>query len=238
VPYERQKGARMIAIKNKHVRRALNILLPALVLPLIVLLGAIVFREKGYAFVSLAVAVAALCYFITGFEKKRTGTRRLIIVAVMTALSVAGRFIPLFKPVSALTIIAGVYLGSESGFLVGALSAVISNFYFGQGPWTPFQMLAWGLVGLLAGVMGAFLKRNRLYMALFGVLCGIVFSFVMDIWTVLWYNGQPSAALYLSALISAAPVTALYSVSNAVFLWFLAPPFGEKLERVKLKYGV
>ena len=66
---------------------------------------------------------------------KEMTSRRMVLVAIMTALSIAGRFIPMFKPVTAISIITGAYLGGGSGFLVGALSALLSNFYFGQGPW-------------------------------------------------------------------------------------------------------
>src|SRR5699024_12206733 len=78
----------------------------------------------------------------------------MIVVAVLTALSVVGRFVfvalPGFKPVAAIVIITAVYVGSEAGFLVGALTAFISNLYFGHGPWTPFQLFAWWVIGVIA----------------------------------------------------------------------------------------
>jgi energy-coupling factor transport system substrate-specific component len=228
----------VLVIKSSGARKALKILLPAFAIPATVAAGAVLLEEKQYALISLAVAVMATVLFAAGFEKKQTGTRRLIICAVMIALSVAGRFIPLFKPVTALTVITAVYLGGESGFLVGAMSALISNFYFGQGPWTPFQMLAWGFIGLFAGISGRYLKKSRISMAAYGLISGAAYSLVMDIWTVLWYSGSPDIKLYLAAVVTALPHTALYCVSNVVFLWLFAKPFGEKLERVKLKYGV
>lgn len=227
----------MLVIKNANVRKIIKLLTPPAVVA-VVALGALVFDEKLYAYITFAVTVLALLLFAAGFEKKKTGTRRLIIVAVMVALSVVGRFIPLFKPITALTIITALYLGSEAGFLVGALSAVISNFYFGQGPWTPFQMLAWGLIGLTAGLLSAPLKKNRLLLCVYGALSGIAYSFIMDIWTVLWYNNAFEPTLYISALVTAIPHTVMYTASNIVFLWLLAKPFGEKLERVKIKYGI
>lgn len=228
----------MLTLKNARLRRILGILLPYVLIPAAVVLGALVLGEKSYSYISLAVALLSLFYFMTGFEKKSTGTRRLIIVAVMTALSVVGRFIPLFKPITALTVITAIYLGGEAGFLTGSLAAVISNFYFGQGPWTPFQMLAWGLIGLFAGLLSAPLKKSRVALIIYGALSGAAFSMIMDVWTVIWYNGSMNWSLYLTALVTALPYTALYSVSNCVFLWIFARPFGEKLERVKLKYGV
>ena len=131
-----------------------------------------------------------------------------------------------------------MYLGGEAGFLTGALSAVISNFYFGQGPWTLFQMLAWGLIGLIAGVLSKRLQDHRWFLLLYGAISGVAFSFIMDIWTVLWYNNGFNLQLYLAALVTAAPYTILYTVSNMLFLYIFAKPFGSKLARVKLKYGV
>ena len=228
----------MIVIQNSGLRKVIKAAVPFILIPAIIAAGIFVFNEKRYAFVSLAVAILSLALFIAGFEKKQTGTRRLIIVTVMVALSVVGRFIPLFKPITALTIITAIYLGGEAGFLVGSLSAVISNFYFGQGPWTPFQMFAWGMIGLMAGFLSFPLKKSRALLLIYRLLSGVIYSFIMDIWTVLWYNGTFNPALYLSALGTALPYTIMYSVSNLLFLLLFAKPFGEKLERVKLKYGV
>ncbi|MBE6884833.1 MAG: ECF transporter S component [Ruminococcaceae bacterium] len=227
----------MIVIRNEKLRRMMKIAFLFLI-PAVIVIGALISEEKSYAPVSLAVTVLALGLFLCGFEQKKIGTRRLVTVAVMVALSVVGRFIPLFKPITALTIITAIYIGGEAGFLVGSLSAVISNFYFGQGPWTPFQMLAWGMIGLLAGLFAKQLKASRIVLVLYGVLSGAAFSVVMDIWTVLWYNEGLVWELYSAAIVAALPHTILYAVSNMIFLMLFAKPFGEKLERVKKKYGI
>ncbi len=227
----------MLVIKNPVLRKLLRILIPFVLLPSVVIGGALAFGEKSWAFVILAAAVLSLLLFIAGFEKKKTGTRRLILAAVFTALSVIGRFIPLLKPVTALTVIAAMYLGGEAGFLVGSLSALVSDFYFGQGPWTPFQMLSWGLIGLLAGALSPLLKKSRALLLVFGFLSGIFYSLLMDVWTVLWYGGF-ELSVYAAAIAAAVPHMLLYAVSNVIFLTLLAKPFGEKLERVRLKYGV
>ncbi|HNX13912.1 MAG TPA: ECF transporter S component [Oscillospiraceae bacterium] len=228
----------MIVIKNNGLRKAVKIAIPFLLIPAAIAAGIFLFDEKQYAFISLTVAILSLALFIAGFEKRQTGTRRLIIVAVMVAFSVVGRFIPLFKPITALTIITAIYLGGEAGFMVGSLSAVISNFYFGQGPWTPFQMFSWGMIGLIAGFLYLPLKKSRVFLLVFGFLSGIIYSIVMDSWTVLWYNQSFDLTLYLAALGTALPYTIMYSVSNVIFLVLFAKPFGEKLERIKLKYGI
>ena len=228
----------MNVIKSKTIRSALKIAGPFIIIPFLATLGSVAMFEKRHIIISLAVAVFSLLLFSAGFEKKSTGSRRMVIVAIMTALCIVGSFIPLFKPVTAITVITAVYLGSEAGFLTGALAAFLSNFYFGQGPWTAFQMLAWGLIGLIAGYLAEPLKRHRMLLMIYGAISGILYSFVMDIWTVLWYNSRFDGTLFLSAVISALPFTVIYAVSNLAFLWLMAKPFGEKLERIKIKYGV
>lgn len=165
-------------------------------------------------------------------------TRRYVVISIMIALAVVGRFIPFFKPVAALTIISAIYIGIDAGFLVGSLSIVLSNFYFGQGPWTPFQMLAFGLVGLIAAMLNDPLRKSRVFLLIFGAVSGFLLSAVMDVWTVIWYNGGFDVKLYLTAFVTALPHTILYVISNVIFLYFMAKPFGEKLERIKVKYGL
>ena len=227
----------MTVIKSKPLREIFKILIPFILIPFSVVIGAIISPERSYLYVSLAVTLLSLLLFISGFDRKQTGTRRMVISAVMTALCVIGRFIPVFKPITAITVITGVYIGGESGFLVGAVSAFISNFFSGQGPWTPFQMLGWGIIGLLSGMLSRPLKKNRWLIVTFGTVMGMLYSFIMDVWTVLWGGGF-SAELYLAAIVAAIPHTVIYSVSNMIFLIILAKPFGEKLERIKLKYGI
>lgn len=228
----------MLLIKSKKMRDMIRIAVPFIAMPMITIVGAVAFDEKKHIIISLAVAVSALLLFAAGFEKKSTGTRRMVIVSVMVALCFAGRFIPFLKPIAALTIITALYLGGEAGFLVGSLSAILSNFYFGQGPWTAFQMLAWGLIGFFAGLLAERLLKSRVLLLIYGAAAGLAYSFIMDIWTVLWYNQGFDINLYLAALVTAIPYTASYAVSNVLFLYLLAKPFGDKLNRIKIKYGV
>lgn len=210
--------------------------------PAVVIGGALIFRGKQYAWISLCAALLACVPFFLRFEHKSTDPKNMILIAVLTALSVLGRIlfapIPGFKPVTAMVVITAMYFGSEAGFLTGALSAVISNFYFGQGPWTPFQMMSWGLVGLLAGVLAQPLRRSRWVLAGYGAVAGVLYSFLMDIWTVLWADGYFNLPRYLAAIISAAPFTAEYAVSNVIFLLLLAKPIGKILNRIQVKYGL
>lgn len=248
--------------RKPNIKKAVLLCVAFVAIPALILLGVVAFNDRMYLWISICIAVLACLPFFISFElrggsgnksgtapecaaseaQSGRGTTRLIILASMTALSVLGRFIfaplPFFKPVTAIVVITGMYLGAESGFLCGAMSAILSNIMFGQGPWTPFQMFTWGIIGLFAGLMARILKRNRIILSVFGVFAGVLFSSTMDIWTVLWWDGKFSFSRYLTALASAAGVTAVYAVSNVIFLWLLARPLGSKLERIIVKYGV
>jgi energy-coupling factor transport system substrate-specific component len=228
----------MIVIRNTPLRRFLKYSIPFGLIPALVILGAVVFDRQRYLIISLGVAILALLLFMTGFERRVIGSRRMVLVAVMTALAVVGRFIPLFKPITAICVITALYLGAEAGFLTGAMSVLISNIYFGQGPWTPFQMLGFGLIGLFAGYLSRCLIQSRALLMIYGILAGVAYSMIMDVWTVLWYSGSFEPKLYLAAIVSALPFTAMYAISNLLFLLLLAKPIGRKLGRIKEKYGI
>lgn len=228
----------MIVVKNKGVRKFLSVFLPLLLIPLCVAAGAFIFPSGSFAYTIVLVALLSIAAFFGGFEQKKTGSRRLILVAVMVALSVIGRFIPFFKPISAITVLTAVYFGREAGFLTGSLSAVISDIYFGMGPWTPFQMLSFGLIGFFAGIFGERLKKSTPLLLVYGGLSGIVFSFIMDVWTVAWYSGGVDPSLYVTALYTAIPYTVIYSASNILFLALFAKPLGRKFDRIKNVYSV
>lgn len=227
-------------MKNSKALITSGILL--LAVPLTVTAGAVIFKEKYYAWISLCVAVLSCLPLFYAFERRESSSKELSVLAVMTAISAAGRFIfawlPGFKPITAVTVIVAISLGKEAGFAVGSLSAVISNFYFGQGPWTPFQMLAWGLLGFIAGIIAKPLKKSRVLLCVFGALAGVLYSLIMDVWTTLWADGAFNVSRYIASVTAALPVTAEYAVSNVIFLLLLAGPIGEKLERIKKKYGL
>lgn len=222
-------------------RKIIKYLITIILIPALIITGAFVFPQRSFTYISLCVIFLACVPFFLSFEKK-SSTRRIVLLAVMTALSVAGRFIfaplPFFKPVTAMVVIAGMYFGSEFGFLTGALSAAISNFYFGQGAWTPFQMFSWGIIGFVAGILSNPLIKSKVVLIIYAVFAGVAYSFLMDIWTVLWMDGAFNPARFIAAVGTAFPVTLEYIVSNIVFLLILAPMFGKKIERLKTKYGI
>lgn len=217
-------------------------LLPLALIPVLIVLGAVIGNGKYLLYAGYGVAVLTLGSFFLTFEKKETDTLRLVILAVTVALSSAGRVLfaalPAFKPVSALTILAGMWFGGEAGFLVGALSALLSGFYFGLGAWLPFQMLSWGLIGLFAGLLRKPLKKSLPLLCVYGAAAGILYSLMMDVFMAVWKDGGLTSENLLIYLTASLPTTAVYLVSNVVFLLLLRKPVGNAFERVITKYGM
>lgn len=178
------------------------------------------------------------------YEHRKPKTRETVILAVMISLTILSRmmfaFTPGFKPVFAMVIICGMCFGAESGFLCGSMSAFLSNFFFGQGPWTPFQMAATGLIGAFAGYLNKrkWLEKYKYVLFLFALFCGIFYSMFMDIWTCTGYGDSFLWSRYIATCITSIPTTITYCVSNIIFLLILTPVLLKKLNRVKYKYGL
>lgn len=229
--------------QSKRRRLALTTIVVLVIMPLVILCGIYLFNDRNYRLISILLAILACVPFFVSFEKKKPKARELIIISVMSAISSVGRlvftFIPGFKPVTAITVITGVSMGAEAGFFTGAMSALISNIFFGQGPWTPFQMLTWGLIGFVAGLLSKLkIMQNKIVLSIYGILSGVVFSLIMDVWTVMSIDNQFSVARYLATVVTSIPIMVAYAISNVIFLVLLARPIGKKLERIKMKYGI
>ena len=140
-----------------------------------------------------------------------------------------------------MTIIAGVALGGETGFIVGSISMLVSNLMFSQGPWTPWQMFCMGAVGFLAGVLfgkGA-LRPTKLSLAVFGALCAVViYGGIMNPASVLLWSPESFGMKTVIALyVTGFPMDLVHGLATAFFLVILSEPMLEKLDRIKTKYG-
>jgi len=185
---------------------------------------------------ALAVLVAAFAVVAAGFAWLEGGTvsaRDLTLVATLGGLAAAGRVlfapVPSVQPVTVIVAAAGVALGPKRGFAVGALAALASNFFLGQGPHTPWQMLAWGGCGLAGGLLAPFL-RNRFAFAAFAVALGFAFGMVMDVW--LWYGFYPhTEAALLARLGAGVPFNVAHAAGNVVLALVAGPELRRVLER-------
>ena len=150
---------------NAGVRTRIAAEIVAIFATPVVLVACAIANFNQTALLTLVVVLASIGVFFASYEASRPRLRDIMPTVVLAALAAAGRIlfapIPDFKPVSAIAIIAGVAFGRKSGFMVGALAALASNFFFGQGPWTPWQMYAWGLVGYGAGLLAMVPAKRR-----------------------------------------------------------------------------
>lgn len=180
------------------------------------------------------------------FEGRKPKARELTIIAVLCALGIAGRaaffMLPQFKPVLALTIIAGVALGGETGFLVGAITMLVSNIMFSQGPWTPWQMFAMGIIGFLAGILykKGILRRSRISLCVFGAISAIVIygGIINPSSALIWGNEALNWNIIISYYVAGFPMDCIHAIATAIFLWFISDSMLEKLDRIKMKYGL
>lgn len=213
-----------------------------LFIPMICVAGVTLFPDRSVSFASTGIVILMLAGYFVVYEKTDSPAWELVITALMSAVSVFGRiafaFLPSLKPCSAIIILTAVYFGRETGFMTGAFSALVSNFYFGQGGWTPFQMLAWGLTGYFAGMLGRWLIRNRILLLTYSAVIGVFFSLVMDLYTCLWIDGKLVVSRYLTLISAAAWVTVSYAVSNVIFTGLFMQPFARIFKRLGVKYGI
>ena len=196
------------------------------------------------ALLTLVVSLLCLLVFFAGFERSRPPLKQIMPTVVLAALAAAGRMIfapiPDFKPVSAIAIISGAVFGKRCGFMVGALAALVSNFFFGQGPWTPWQMYAWGLIGYGAGILasrGAFDRPAVLYA--YGFLAPLLgYGLILNSWYVVGFVVPLTLPGALAAYAAGLPLDLVHGTATVVFLSALYLPWRRKLMRIKRKFDL
>lgn len=234
----RGKSTRSVPLRTKIAAAMI-----LLTVPLTLLAGNLLGGGRHYYIVSILILFECMLPFFLIFEGRRPQARELVIISVLAAIGVAGRavffMLPQFKPVTALTIIAGAALGGETGFLVGAMTMLASNVMFSQGPWTPWQMFCMGIIGFLAGIIFRRLSRSRLPLCIYGALAALViYGGIMNLASALMWSPTLDWRIVVTYFVTGLPMDCIHALSTALFLWFAAEPMLEKLERVKKKYGL
>lgn len=231
--------------RRRYRRIGLGLILSAGLVPFTVLWNIINQNERNFYLSSLMMVIYTIAVFLSAFERRRPQAREIVVISVLVALAVTGRMaffmIPQFKPVAAIVILSGVCLGGEIGFVVGAMTGFVSNFFFGQGPWTPWQMLAFGIIGFLSGALTqkGLLKKKKLNLCLFGGFATFfIYGGIMNPVSVIMFTAKPTWQAFIAAYISGFWFDLIHSMATVIFLWILAIPMLQKLERIKKKYGL
>lgn len=230
-----------------RVLRALEI--PLLAAVPIAMAAALASGMAQSAILMLVVVVLVLAFFFAGYEAGRPALRQIMPTLVLAALAAAGRIlfapIPDFKPVSAIAVIAGATLGRRNGFMVGALAALTSNFFFGQGMWTPWQMYAWGMVGYGGGVLadaGAFQRADgrprRIVVAVIGVASGLLYGAIINAYDVIGFVRPFTWPGAIARVAAAVPFDVTHGLATAAFLLVLYVPWTHRIGRVVRKYDL
>lgn len=200
----------------------------------------------NYYLISFVLILLAFVVFFFSYEKKKPQARELVTLSVMCAIAVASRavfsMIPFFKPMAGIIMITGMAFGPGAGFLTGVVSAFVSNFIFGQGPWTPWQMFAYGVAGILAGLFYKAKLMNELKKVRTAILGYLIIQVIvgplLDVCAI-FTMGQPVDGAYALAIFGSGLVPNLiHGIATALTLFLLAKPMMEKLNRIKVKYGM
>ena len=205
------------------------------------------FGDRLYLIASVVLIILAIVIFVRSFERKKPGTKDVVLLSVMISLGVVGRLvffmIPQFKPCAAIVIITGIMLGKQAGFLSGVMTAFISDMFFGMGPWTLWQMIGFGLIGLISAIifnqeriekMGGFAK---LILCTYGFLVTfLLYGLLMDSATVFMVTDKPKLSTFIATYSAGIVFNMIHGISTFIFLYLMANPLSKKIKRVLVKY--
>lgn len=217
-----------------------------LLLLVVGLLFITIWWQDSYLWLSFGLVIISILLFFIRFERRKVEPRELVLLAVLAAIAAVGRIpfasIPSVQPTTFVIMMSGYVFGAESGFIIGAVAALASNMMLGQGPWTPWQMVAWGLVGMTAGLLRkTWLMNGNCGRILFGIIWGFLFGWIMNIWGILALT-QSGSPINLKAILiyfaGSATFDTIHSVSNVIFLLLFGNIWIKILTRFKRKYGL
>lgn len=188
------------------------------------------------------ILLVTVVFFII-FEKRRMKVEKMVMIAILSAISAVGRglfaAIPSVQPSSFIIIMTGLTLGAEAGFMTGALTALLSGLWMGLGPWTPWQMFAWGLMGCIAGMLRKPLARHKSLRIAYGAVGGLVFGWIMNIWMLMSVDSVETGLAYMISLFMASFVfDSLHAAANALLIAFGGDALLKVLSRMAVKYGL
>ncbi|GGH74191.1 energy-coupling factor transport system substrate-specific component [Pullulanibacillus pueri] len=194
-------------------------------------------------FISFLLILLIIGFFILRFELRKIEGRELVLLAVLAAIAAVSRVpfasIPSVQPTTFVVIMTGMVFGAESGFVVGALAALVSNLFLGQGPWTPWQMLAWGTIGLIAGALKDTWMLQRIWgRCIYGVLSGFFFGWVMNLWALLGSSETLNLHYWFAFYSLSFYFDGAHALSNVFFITIFSHTWLKILGRFKKKYGL
>lgn len=210
---------------------------------LLLIASIIFFKYNAYLLVSLTMIACMMIPFFARFEFRKITSREVVILAILAAIAAVGRVpfaaLPSVQPTSFVIIIAGLVFGAESGFIVGAVAAIVSNIFLGQGPWTPWQMYAWGMMGMTAGLLRNTWWIKKLWgKVIFGFIWGYLFGWFMNLWIIVSIVENLTWDLFISTYVVSIYFDLAHALSNVFFIIMFSRSWIKIMERFKRKYGL
>ncbi|WP_226670400.1 ECF transporter S component [Metabacillus litoralis] len=219
-----------------------------IVIPLFLLIGIILITtpflvDNYFIPLSLLIMILSFLPFIIRFERRNVAGRELVLLAVLAAIAAVSRIpfasLPSVQPTSFVIIVSALVFGAESGFVIGALAALVSNLFLGQGPWTPWQMYAWGMIGLSAGLLrNTWIMKNIVGKVIFGFITGILFGWLMNLWYFVSLDGSVTMAAIIAVFTTSFYFDLAHALSNVFFLLVFGNSWLKILQRFRKKYGL
>lgn len=219
------------------------LLIVSLLILFLLVISVVFLHYRAYLLLSLLMIACIMIPFFARFEWREVAGREVVLLAMLAAIAAVGRVpfagLPSVQPTSFIIIMAGLVFGAESGFIVGAVAAIVSNFFLGQGPWTPWQMYAWGMMGMSAGLL-----RNTWWMktlwgkCTFGFLWGYLFGWFMNMWIVVGNIEALSWEFFIGIYVSSIYFDLAHALSNVFFLIIFGASWIKILQRIQRKYGL
>ena len=189
---------------------------------------------------TIIVALAVVAFFFE-FEATAMSSKEIALIAMLGTISAVARVpfavIPNVQPCTYLIVCSGYVFGPVAGFMVGAITALVSNLFLGQGPWTLYQMLAWGL----AGVSAAYLRRlglGRISLVIFGAIWGYLYGWIMNTWYWASFIYPLTLRTFLTYQLTSIWVDTFHALGNVVFLGFFGVKTVAILERFKRRFSI
>jgi len=197
----------------------------------------------NWAVMSAVIVGLALLAFFWNFEKKGVSAKEIALIATMATLAAVSRvpfaIIMSLQPTTFIVMVTGYVFGVQTGFVVGALAALVSNFFLGQGPWTPYQMFCWGMCGVISGFLGRKEKQfNLSKFAILGAFWGYIHGWTMNIWHWVCFVFPLTLKTFIATYIASFPFDTLHALGNVIFSLVFGRTFYQILERYKKKITI
>jgi len=225
------------------IQRQTYLIAASVVMLMLLAASVLFFQRNAYLLLSFVIIALTMIPFLARFELRNISGREVVLLAILAAIAAVSRVpfaaLPSVQPTSFVIIITGLVFGAESGFVVGAVAAIVSNFFLGQGPWTPWQMYAWGMMGMMAGLF-----RNTWWMKhlwgklIFGFIWGYIFGWIINGWIVISNIENMTWEFFIGIYVGSLYFDLAHAISNVFFLLIFSTSWIKIMQRFKRKYGL